>query len=342
VLSQPPNRTPRSWQKAQERDEAERSADAATPWNDRHRPGWLSARLPPSGHNTPRVQSARARRLPAWNSGADLIGSTVNSVLSRLGSIGGPGGHNKRVAVLEQIQKDQELQARQEVRAVRDKLFENPKRRFTKREMEHFCQKLLGNDDIQQMQKICSKAYEDRSHEDCTFLCKMLGKCSFLQQNLSMPRMLCAARCVQALSLAPGEDLHVSDKTPQIFILVQGLMAEPTSGDLVKQGDYVLRMPNMPKSHIFSDTKWSHSKPKIMLAGGTADGGKKKTGASNQKKSSTGMSVQSMSSHPGAHTTLLDATLLDANAHSQLSPQIVSALQNADNTHSESIPLVCA
>ena len=267
LLSQPPNRTPRGWQKLQELDGAEDASaqDASTPRPrvtsasaTKQRPGWLSERQSSSaGCITPRVQSARARRPPEWKSSAseaEDLGATARSVLSGL-----PAGEKVSLASLEQIQAMQDSKARQDMREFRDQLFENPKRRFSKREREHFCLKLLGNTDIQQMQKICSRTPEDRSQDDCMFLCKMMKKCSFLQENLPTERMLAAARCVQCLSLAPGEDLHVYEKTPQVFILVQGLMADPISGNLVKQNDYILRMPESKPSlqNINPDSKWA-------------------------------------------------------------------------------------
>jgi len=259
-LCQPPNRTPRSWQKLQQRDELESRTDADTPRSS-HRPGWLSARRPEPGHSTPRLLSARARRPPQWRAGegtGDPAGATMMNLLRR------PSTGNVRTESVEMVQQQQEMQARQEMRQLRDELFDNPKRRFTKGEMERFCQKLLGNSDIQLMQKICSKAPEDRSHEDCNFLCQMLGKHSFLRQNLSRSRLLSVSRCFQTLSLSPGEDMHVQENAPQIFILVQGLIAEPISGDLIKQGDHILRMPRRGSE---AGSRWNPLKTTISTVG---------------------------------------------------------------------------
>jgi len=203
-LSQPPNRTPRAWQKLQQQEAAElsegRTAQTADPDSpNRHRPGWLSAR-PASGHNfgsNRAVQSARARRPPDWNASTGPFSSLPSSKSS---AKMGESVHFKET--MEQIQQVQERRVRRELKEFRDQLFENPKRHFSKRERELFFQKIWGSDDMHQMQKICSRAMDDRSFEDCTFLCKMLSKCSFLQQKLSMPQMHSAALCMQALSLA--------------------------------------------------------------------------------------------------------------------------------------------
>jgi hypothetical protein len=203
-LSQPPNRTPRAWQKLQQQEAAElsegRTAQTADPDSpNRHRPGWLSAR-PVSGHNSGSnraVQSARARRPPDWNASTGPFNSLPSSRTSAK-----MGESVEFKETMEQIQQVQERRVRRELKEFRDQLFENPKRHFSKRERELFFQKIWGSDDINQMQKICSRAMDDRSFEDCTFLCKMLSKCSFLQQNLSMPQMHSAALCMQALALA--------------------------------------------------------------------------------------------------------------------------------------------
>jgi hypothetical protein len=271
TLVQPPNRTPRAWQKMQQRDEEE--AEAHTPRQrlhhpasaGRHRPGWLSARREPSGHDSTRVQSARAHRPPEWKSGAESLGSTVNS-----GPVNHTGGEpvtpHVQTSSFEQIVQEEERHAREEMREYRDKLFENPKRRFTKREMENFCLRLQGSTDTQQMHRICAKAQEDRSYEDCTFLCKMLSKCNFVQQNMSPPAMLAISRCIKGRSLAPGEDLPIDDKAPQLIVLVQGLLAEPESGTMMKQGEYILRMPkNVQSFKPSAPSKWGKSFSKVTL-----------------------------------------------------------------------------
>lgn len=253
-LSQPPNRTPRAWQKLQQRDELEARADDGTPISN-YRPGWLSARRPgpASASSTPRILSARARRPTQCNEGDGM--RSANSRLSNVAE--GPLNHLDRTESVAEVQQQQERQAQQEMRQCRDKLFENPKRRFTRKEMENFCQQLFGSTDIQHMQKICRKSPEDRSYEDCDFLCRMMSKCSFLRQNLSRPNMLAVSRCIQALSLAPGEDMHVQENAPQLFTLVQGLMSEPKSGDLIKQGDHILRFPSKGKASADSGSRWT-------------------------------------------------------------------------------------
>jgi len=309
TLVQPPNRTPRAWQKMQQRDQEE--AEAHTPRErlhppasaGRHRPGWLSARREPSGHDSARVQSARAHRPPEWKSGAESLGSTVNSgTMKHTG--GEPVTPHVQTSSFEQIVQEEERHAREEMREYRDKLFENPKRRFTKREMENFCLKLQGSTDTQQMHRICAKAQEDRSYEDCTFLCKMLSKCNFVQQNMSPPTMLAISRCIKGRSLAPGEDLLIDDKTPQIIVLVQGLLAEPESGTMMKQGEYILRMPkNVQSFKPSASSKWGRSFSKVSL-GFTLN--RKKTMSSlgvNRRKSVDSSSEARSSANPSASSS---------------------------------------
>ncbi len=42
--------------------------------------------------------------------------------------------------------------------------------------------------------------------------------------------------------------MHVSEKIPQMFILLRGLMTERKSCDVIKEGDYILRMPEPRRS----------------------------------------------------------------------------------------------
>ena len=302
-LSQPANRTPRAWQKVQQlsldEQQASDSAAGAQTGLGGHRPGWLSARQPLSSNKTPRVQSARTRRPPEWQAGSDTLNGNALSFTSSTGD--GPLAGGRIHASLQQLQEDGERQARQEMREYRDKLFEIPKRRFTRREVETFCQKLLGNSDTQQMHSICGKAPDDRSYEDCTFLCKMLSKCSFVQHGLSASTMLAFARCVQGRSLAPGEHLHVDSTTPQIYVLVQGLIAEPTSGDLIKQGDYILRMFEQHSSSSKrlsrrGSSLWGSSMSKISL--GTSL--RRSTKAKRQPSKSDVLDTSSMPSPAGS------------------------------------------
>lgn len=307
TLVQSPNRTPRAWQKMQ-RDQEE--AEAHTPRErlhppasaGRHRPGWLSARREPSDHDSTRVQSARAHRPPEWKLGEETHGSlsTVNS-----GPVNHTGGEpvtpHVQTSSFEQIVQEEERHAREEMREYRDKLFQNPKRRFTKREMENFCLKLLGSTDTQQMHRICAKAQEDRSYEDCTFLCKMLSKCNFVQQNMSPPTMLAISRCIKGRSLAPGEDLLIDDKMPQIIVLVQGLLAEPESGTMMKQGEYILRMPkNVQNLKPPALSKWGRSLSKVSL--GTIFTRKKSTSSLGvtRRKSVDSSSEARSSANPSA------------------------------------------
>jgi len=334
ALGQPANRTPRAWQKLQQRDQEE--ADSPLPHTprerlhhpasaSRHRPGWQSARRPPSGITTPRVQSARARRPPEWKSGAEALGNTGNS--GRASPAGGEPANARppvQTSSFAQIMQEEERQVRQEMREYRDKLFENPKRRFTRREMETFCLKLLGSTDTQQMHRICAKAPDDRSYEDCTFLCKMLSKCNFVQQNMSPLMMLAVSRCIQGRSLAPGEDLLVDDKTPQIFVLVQGLMAEPDSGSMMKQGEYILRMSRSARK--VGDSLMSRSLKKIAI-GVTLN---RRSSAAFRRRSSSTLLESSSEARSSASSS--------RTASPEASPRLVSCYESLSLSLSSSPP----
>jgi hypothetical protein len=311
LLNQPPNRTPRGWKRLEQSDEVE-SFVTPRSMQGKHRPGWLSARQPLSGPTTPRVQSARARRPPDWSSGAEPAPSTARSVLSSL-----PQSDKDKVdmASVEQIQQEQERRSQEELKQFREKIFENPKRRYSKREMESFCHKLWGNNDVERMKKICSRLPEDRSYEDCTFLCKMLNKSTFIQKQFEMQNLRPASTCVQYLHVAPGDDLKVHEETPQVFILVQGLMAEPSSGDLVKEGDHILRMPSRKTPQLLrtESNRWTGSFSKIRILTLTKSASSKKLRRQSSKLMSPDLNAEN-SPATRLPSMDLDSTKVDSDS----------------------------
>jgi hypothetical protein len=113
--------------------------------------------------------------------------------------------------------------------------------------------------------------------------------------------MLAISRCIKGRSLAPGEDLLIDDKTPQIIVLVQGLLAEPESGTMMKQGEYILRMPkNVQNLKPPAPSKWGRSLSKVSL--GTIFTRKKSTSSLGvtRRKSVDSSSEARSSANPSA------------------------------------------